>query len=199
MVEERSKNSPEIMPTENSPESKQTLWKITKDILQVVICALILTFVLRSYVVEARQIPSGSMQPTLEIGDRLLVDKIVFRFNELHHLDIVVFAPPPEAQIGDVKNDLIKRIIGLPNDTIQVADQQVRVNGKPLSEPYIAQEPNYNYGPVTVPEGMVFVMGDNRNNSFDSHLWGFLPIENIKGRAFLRFWPPSRMGGLDNN
>ncbi|PKM83386.1 MAG: signal peptidase I [Firmicutes bacterium HGW-Firmicutes-14] len=171
-------------------------WDFIKDAIQVIVLALILTFVLRHYVVEAREIPSGSMLPTLEIGDRLLVDKIVFKFDEFERTDIVVFAPPPEAQIGDMKNDLIKRIIGLPGDTVEVRDGKVLINGESLEEPYIAQKPSYNIGPITIPEGAVFVMGDNRNNSFDSHSWGFLPIENIKGRAFWRFWPLNRTGLL---
>ncbi len=170
---------------------------IIKDTFQVIFLALILTFILRSYVVEARQIPSGSMQPTLQIGDRLLIDKIVFKFSELNRKDIVVFAPPPEAQVGNLRNDFIKRIIGLPGDTIEVTGGKVLVNGQRLTEPYIAQRPAYDYGPVTVPDGSVFVMGDNRNNSLDSHAWGFLPIENIKGRAFFRFWPVNRIGLID--
>lgn len=175
----------------------QKIWDLFKDVLQVVIFALILTFVLRSYVVEARGIPTGSMIPTLQIGDKLLVDKIYYKFTELHQGDIVVFAPPPEAQVGNNKTDFIKRVIGLPGDKVQVTDGTVFVNDKPLTEPYINQKPNYNYGPVTVPEGSLFVMGDNRNNSFDSHAWGFLPMQNVKGRAFFRYWPPDRIGPED--
>lgn len=177
----------------------QKIWGFVKDTIQVIFFALILTFVLRSYVVEARGIPTGSMIPTLEIGDKLLVDKIVYKFEKLHRKDIVVFAPPPEAQVGGTKTDFIKRIIGLPGDTIQITGGTVFVNGKPLTEPYIAQKPDYNYGPVTVPEGSLFVMGDNRNNSFDSHSWGFLPIANIKGRAFFRYWPVDRVGTIDKS
>jgi signal peptidase I len=169
-----------------------------KDTVQVVVFALILTFILRSYIVEARQIPSGSMIPTLQIGDRLLVDKIMYKLNkDLNRKDIVVFAPPPEAGALGNKNDYIKRIIGVSGDTIQVTGGQVLLNDTPITEPYINEKPNYEYGPVVVPEGAVLVMGDNRNNSFDSHAWGFLPLENIKGRAFLRFWPPNRIGKID--
>lgn len=175
----------------------QKIWDLIKDVIQVVVFALILTFVLRSYVVEARGIPTGSMIPTLQIGDKLLVDKIYYKSTELHRSDIVVFAPPPEAQVGNNKTDFIKRVIGLPGDKIQVTTGIVFINDKPLTEPYINQKPNYNYGPVTVPEGYLFVMGDNRNNSFDSHSWGFLPVQNIKGRAFLRYWPPNRVGLVD--
>lgn len=175
----------------------QKVWEFIKDTIQVIFFAVVLTFILRSFVVEARQIPSGSMIPTLQIGDRLLVDKITYKFGELHRKDIIVFAPPPEAQVGEQKNDYIKRIIGLPGDEIQVNNGKVYLNGKELVEPYINQPPTYNYGPSIVPEGELFVMGDNRNNSFDSHAWGFLPQNNVKGRAFFRFWPPNRMGIIE--
>lgn len=180
-------------------DSSQKAWGFLKDILQIIIFALILTFFLRTYVIEARLIPSESMLPTLEIGDRLLVDKIVFKFRELEQTDIVVFAPPPEAQRGAGDDDLIKRIVGLPGDTVEVKEGRVFVNKKPLDEPYIAERLNYAYGPVAVPEGYLFVMGDNRNYSFDSHAWGFLPLENLKGRAFFRFWPLDRFGLIDDS
>lgn len=175
----------------------QNVKSFIKDTVQVLFFAILLTFVLRSYIVEARQIPSGSMIPTLQIGDRLLIDKITYKFSDLHHRDIVVFMPPPEAQLGGNKSDYIKRIVGLPGDKIQVSGGKVYVNGKEQTEPYIAQAPAYNYGPATVPEGELFVMGDNRNNSFDSHEWGFLPMTNVKGRAFFRFWPPNRIGVVE--
>ncbi|WP_418791650.1 signal peptidase I [Phosphitispora sp. TUW77] len=175
----------------------QKAWGFLKDVLQVLFFALILTFLLRSFVIEARLIPSESMLPTLEIGDRLLVDKIAFKFEELERTDIIVFAPPPEAQRGMVKEDLIKRIIGLPGDTVEVKEGMVFINNNSLEETYIAERINYTYGPVVVPEGYLFVMGDNRNYSFDSHEWGFLPLKNIKGRAFFRFWPAERVGLLD--
>ncbi|HWI54119.1 MAG TPA: signal peptidase I [Desulfobacteria bacterium] len=176
----------------------QKTWILIKDTAQVLFFAVLLTVVLRSYVVEARQIPSGSMIPTLQIGDRLLVDKITYKLGELHHRDIIVFAPPPEAQVGEIKSDYIKRIIGLPGDEIQVNNRRVFLNGKEMKEPYIAEPPEYNFGPVIVPDDSLFVMGDNRNNSFDSHAWGFLPMANIKGRAFFRFWPPNRIGIIES-
>lgn len=174
------------------------VWEFIKDTAQVVIFALILTFILRSFVFETRTIPSGSMLPTLQIGDKLFVDKIYFKMTELKRFDIITFMPPQGAQGGDVKlgTPWIKRLIGLPGDTIQVMDGKLYLNDKPLEEPYIKQKPTYSYGPVTVPDGMVFVMGDNRNNSNDSHFWGFLPMENIKGRAFYRYWPPDRIGPI---
>ena len=176
--------------------SDNKVWEFLKDTLQVVVFALILTFILRSYVFETRTIPSGSMLPTLQIGDKLFVDKVYFKFKDFQRFDILTFIPPQNAQAEGVKlgSPWIKRLIGLPGDTIQVMDGKVYLNDKPLEEPYINEKPNYTYGPVTVPDGMVFMMGDNRNNSNDSHFWGFLPMENIKGKAFYRYWPTNRVG-----
>ena len=176
--------------------SDNKVWDFLKDTVQVVVFALILTFILRSYVFETRTIPSGSMLPTLQLGDKLFVDKIYFKFKDYQRFEILTFIPPPNAQAEGVKlgSPWIKRLIGLPGDTIQVMDGKVFLNDKPLDEPYINQKPTYTYGPVTVPNGMVFMMGDNRNNSNDSHFWSFLPMENIKGRAFYRYWPPNRVG-----
>lgn len=174
--------------------SMEKVWALLKDIFQVIFFAAVLTLVLRSFVIDARQIPSESMVPTLQIGDRLLVDKIIYKFTDLHRGDIIVFAPPPEARTPELGNDdLIKRIIGLPGDKIQVQNGIVYINNKPLDEPYIAEKPTYTYGPETVPEDTFFMMGDNRNRSFDSHAWGFMPQENVKGRAFVRYWPLNRM------
>lgn len=173
-------------------------WRAVKEVIQIVLLAFVLSFVLRTYIVEARQIPSGSMEPTLKIGDRLMVDKIMFKFSELKRGDIVVFKPTLAA-MSNTGSDayFIKRIIGLPGDEITVAQGEVYVNGKALVEPYEAEPPKYVYGPKKIPAGMLFVMGDNRNNSADSHVWGFLPLENVKGKAFARFWPLNRMGGIN--
>ena len=173
-------------------------WRTLKEIVQIVVLAFLLSFVLRTYIVEARQIPSGSMEPTLQIGDRLMVDKIVFKFSELKRGDIVVFQPTPAAKASTGADSyFIKRVIGLPGDEITVSQGKVYINGKPLQEPYEAEEPDYIYGPRKVPDGMYFVMGDNRNNSADSHVWGFLPNDNVKGKAFARFWPLNRIGKLE--
>lgn len=113
----------------------------------------------------------------------------------------MVFDPPRQLQEFGYTPDnaFIKRVIGEPGDIVQVANGKVYLNGQPLTEPYIAEPPNYQLNPVRVPDGQFFVMGDNRNNSNDSHIWGFLPRQNIIGRAVFRFWTPDRIGVLDPN
>jgi signal peptidase I len=166
--------------------------------LQTLGLSIVLALGIRTFVAEARYIPSGSMEPTLEINDRLVVEKISYYFNPPERGDIVVFWPPdnlfPE---GKRRDAFIKRIIGIPGDTIEVADGTVFLNGEPLAEDYIKAEPTYTWGPETVPADSYLVLGDNRNSSFDSHSWGFVPAENIIGKAVVRFWPPNRIGGLE--
>ena len=162
--------------------------------------ALILAFIIRIFIAEPRYIPSDSMMPTLIQGDRLVVEKVAYNFNlrPLTRGDIVVFQPPFKLQVlGYSKNQaFIKRAIATPGETVAVQNGIVYVNDRPLSEDYIAEVPQYNLNPLTVPPGQLFVMGDNRNNSNDSHIWGFLPQENIIGRAVFRFWPLARIGNI---
>ncbi|NES81637.1 MAG: signal peptidase I [Moorea sp. SIO2B7] len=159
--------------------------------------AAVLAFGIRTFVAEARYIPSASMQPTLEINDRLIIEKVSYHFKEPQRGDVVVFAPTEKLVEQNFKDAFIKRVIGLPGDKVQVMGGRVYVNDQPLREKYIEEEPQYDYGPVKVPEGQYLVLGDNRNNSYDSHYWGFVPRENLIGRAVVRFWPFNRMGSLD--
>jgi signal peptidase I len=172
--------------------------KFLKENLPVVAIALVLAVLIRTFVAEPRFIPSDSMFPTLHIGDRLIVEKISYRFRPPLHQDIVVFEPPLQLQKqGFTKDDaFIKRIIGEPEQTVSVQDGKVFVNQRVLQESYIAEPPNYFLESLKVPSGQVFVMGDNRNNSNDSHVWGFLPQRNIIGRAAFRFWPLERFGPI---
>ena len=124
------------------------------------------------------------MNPTLQNGEYVLVSRLSYKLNLPQRGDIIVFSYPV-----DTNQDLIKRVIGLPGETVSVRNSQVLINGVLLEEPYIAQEPLYS-GEWTVPNGQLFVLGDNRNDSKDSHQWGMLPVENIIGKALIIYWPP---------
>jgi len=178
--------------TSKPPSKLKALW----ENLQILIVALVLALLVRAYIAEPRFIPSDSMVPTLQVGDRLVVEKISYRLHLPEFGDIVVFDPPPQLQQQGYKKDqaFIKRIIGQPGQTIEIKNGKVLVDNQPLQESYIAESPSYIMKPAQVPEGAFFVMGDNRNNSNDSHVWGFLPKENIIGRAWVRFYPFDRVG-----
>ena len=167
------------------------------EIVKTLATAFILAIGIRTLVAEARYIPSSSMEPTLEINDRLIIEKISYRFKTPQRGDVVVFSPTDKLKEQNFKDAFIKRVIGLPGETVEVKGEKVYVNGKALREKYIEEAPEYTYGPVTVPQGQYLVLGDNRNNSYDSHYWGFVPRENLIGRAIVRFWPIKRLGSLD--
>ena len=175
------------------------LKKSQKENLQIVAIALILAVVIRLFVAEPRFIPSDSMVPTLQIGDRLVVEKVSYTLHLPETGDIIVFEPPAQLQqYGYAPNRaFIKRIIGTPGDTVQVHNGKVYLNQQPLTEPYTAEAPDYEMEKVQVPASQFFVMGDNRNNSNDSHIWGFLPRQNIIGRAIFRFFPTDRIGKIE--
>jgi signal peptidase I len=214
---------PELAPSDPPTPGKVSLFKRFESI-RIIAIALVLAFFLRSFVLEPRFIPSGSMEPTLQVNDRVIVEKVSYWFGAPHRGDIVVFYPPRSPYIQDNTKAYIKRIIGLPGDRISIHDGSVYVNDVPLDEAYIAEAIDYVYPPeqaklqelldkgnlgnkvalanlnvsVTVPEESFWVMGDNRNYSNDSHVWGFLPKPNIIGHASFRFWPiDDRFGLID--
>ena len=164
------------------------------EFLVILLVSFVLVFgFVRPFVVEAFWIPSASMVPTLKYGDRVLVNKFIYRFTEPQRGDIIVF----KSVEGDGQ-DLIKRVVGVPGDEIAVRRGKLFVNGEPQNEPYVNKKfPDRSfYAPTTVPKDHVFAMGDNRANSQDSRVFGPVPEENIEGEAFLRFWPPHRIGSL---
>ena len=171
-------------------------WQFLRENGPLLIIALILALLLRIFVAEPRYIPSDSMLPTLERGDRLVVEKVSYHFHPTHIGDIVVFHPPEllQSQGYSLDQAFIKRVIATPGQTVKVIDGIVYRDDQPLQESYILEEPYYYLPPVQVPDGQLFVMGDNRNNSNDSHVWGFLPQDNIIGHALFRFFPPTRWG-----
>jgi signal peptidase I len=164
------------------------------EFLIILLVSFVLVFgFVRPFVIEAFWIPSASMVPTLKYGDRVLVNKFIYRFTEPERGDVIVF----KSVEGDGQ-DLIKRVVGVPGDEIAVRGGTLFVNGEPQKEPYVNKKyPDRSfYAPTTVPKDHVFAMGDNRANSQDSRIFGPVPEENIEGEAFLRFWPPHRIGGL---
>ncbi|MBD2544556.1 MULTISPECIES: signal peptidase I [Planktothricoides] len=195
-IEETVSDSKSQLPVNQAPKyTEENPWL---ESLKTIVLSGILAIGIRTFVAEARYIPSGSMLPTLEINDRLIIDKLGYRFKDPQRGDIVVFSPTPALQKENFKDAFIKRVIGLPGDTVEVKGGKVYVNDQPLQEQYIQEQPNYDYGPVVVPENQYLVLGDNRNNSYDSHYWGFVPRENIIGQAVIRFFPFNRMGGIDS-
>lgn len=157
------------------------------DILETLLLSVLLFLIINA--VSARiKIDGSSMEPTLHHGEFVIVSKINYRFGEPERGDIVVFDFP-----RNITQEYIKRAIGLPGDTVEIKDQRVFVNGEKISEPYVNAPPNYE-GEWQVPEGSLFVLGDNRNNSSDSHNWGVVPMENVIGEAFFVYWPPDSWG-----
>ncbi|NEQ45887.1 MAG: signal peptidase I [Leptolyngbya sp. SIOISBB] len=198
---------PQPPQTPDNPASKNTEHKTNPVVegIQTLGLSIVLALGIRAFVAEARYIPSGSMEPTLEINDRLVIEKISYHLNPPQRGDIIVFWPPEsiyEKEEEEPRKDaFIKRVIGVPGDTVEVRDGTVLIDGVPLEEDYIKAEPNYTWGPETVPPEAYLVLGDNRNSSYDSHAWPspdfFVPEDNIIGKAVVRFWPPSRLGGLN--
>lgn len=173
--------------TQVQPESvteQPTNWKrIALDILETIVLAVVLYFGINAVSARVR-VDGFSMNPTLQDKEYILVNKLAYKTGEPARGDIVVFMFPMNLQ-----EDLIKRVIGLPGESVSVRNGVVTVNGAILDEPYIAAAPSYD-GEWTVPEGQLFVLGDNRNDSRDSHQWNYLPIENVIGKAVLIYWPP---------
>ncbi|MEL6938327.1 MAG: signal peptidase I [Cyanobacteria bacterium J06598_1] len=185
--------------TAQAPPPKKSWRETLGENIKLVAIALTIAIVVRFFIAEPRFIPSPSMVPTLAVGDRLLIEKVSYRLHPPTRGDIVVFEPPPQLQEYGYRASqaFIKRVIGLPGQQVQVSQGRVYVDGTPLAETYILEAPQYEMPPVTVPTGQLFVMGDNRNDSNDSHVWGFLPVENVIGRAALRFWPLDKVGEVN--
>lgn len=178
---------------------------VVREYVEAIVIAVLLALFVRTFVVQAFKIPSGSMLPTLQIGDHLLVNKfsygvklpvtgtVLFSRPGPSRGDVVVFRFPRDRSL-----DYIKRVIGVAGDIVELRDKQVFVNGEKVSDPYAhftsldimksANGPRDNFGPVTVPQGKVFVMGDNRDNSYDSRFWGFVDMRDVLGKAFIIYW-----------
>lgn len=164
---------------------------VAREYAEALIVAVLLALVIRTFVVQAFKIPSGSMLPTLQIGDHILVNKFIYHFEPIHRGDVIVFKYPQ-----DESRDFIKRVIGLPGETLEIRGRQVLTNGVPLKEPYAVYADGSlarvlereRLGPILIPPGKLFMMGDNRDHSLDSRVWGFLDIHKVKGKAFIVYF-----------
>ena len=157
-----------------------------RDIVITVILAVVIFFALQ-FAVQNFVVIGASMQPSFYEGERVVATKLAYKLHEPERGDVIIFLPP-----GNMEDDLIKRIIGLPGDIVEVKDGVVYVNNLPLLEPYIKQPPSYTYSTEIVPEDEYWVLGDNRNNSNDSHTGWTVPREDIIGKAWLIIWPPDQ-------
>ncbi len=202
------------MPLTSEEEmGKSTSKSMVREYAEAIIIAIVLALVIRAFVVQAFKIPSGSMKSTLLIGDHILVNKFIYGIrapilnDELLHIgdpkrkDIVVFRYPV-----DPSKDFIKRVIGLPGDSVKITDKKVFINGHLLDEPYaVHSDPKIlpasisardNMGPVVVPPNSLFVMGDNRDESYDSRFWNFVDMGELRGKAFIIYWSWNSDGEL---
>jgi signal peptidase I len=157
---------------------------MARQVLFVILAAVGIFFLLQT-TIQSVVVLGSSMEPNFEEGQRLIVNKVTYRLREPKLGEVIVFQPPNNDNV-----DFIKRIIAGPGDTVEIKDGTVYVNDLPLNEPYIKAHPGYTLSPTTVPKNEYFVLGDNRNNSNDSHSWGTLPRQNIVGLAWVSIWPP---------
>jgi len=164
---------------------------ILRQVLFVILAAVGIFFLLQT-TIQSFVVVGDSMKPGFEEGQRLLVNKVIYRLREPKIGEVIVFQPPTNRN-----TDYIKRIIALPGDTIEIKSGTVYVNSLPLDEPYIKAHPSYILPKETIPENEYFVLGDNRNNSNDSHSWGALPRQNIVGLAWVSIWPPGLIPQYD--
>lgn len=181
--------TPPGAPRTRSPVRNTVEW------VAIIAAALIAAVVIKTWLIQAFYIPSPSMEQTLNIQDRVLVNKLSYRLHDVNRGDVVVFERPPN-DVGQIR-DLIKRVIALPGETVEGRDGRVLIDGRPLREPYLAAGTFTSpFGPTEVPDGFVWVMGDNRGNSSDSRVFGSVNESSIIGRAFVRVWPLTALGLL---
>jgi signal peptidase I len=182
------------------PQPAGRLSPSTRSMLEwfgVIVGALLVALFARATVVQAFYIPSGSMLPTLEIGDRVLVNRLSYKLHDIHRGDIVVFERPQGTEDGSGIKDLIKRVVGLPGETIEARDGKVYIDGKLLEEGYLPDgTPTTDLPATEIPPDHIFVMGDNRTGSNDSRRFGPVPEDSVIGRAFVRIWPVRKIGTM---
>ena len=189
---EREDTPLEARPPQASPQPNPSgAARLLQDILQTLLISAVLFLGINTITARIR-VDGFSMEPSMHSGEFVIVNKLAYKFTPVRRFDVIVFLFPRNPD-----QEYIKRVIGLPGDEVVIADKQVRVNGELLDEPYILQPPAYS-GTWVVPEGSLFVLGDNRNNSSDSHNWGPVPLDYVIGKAVLIYWPPSEWGLVEH-
>jgi signal peptidase I len=211
----------EVSPTRVARSEARESSKFWRELPVLVVVALLVAIIIKTFLVQAFYIPSESMEPTLRHGDRVLVCRFCYRIGDIHRGDVVVFSDPnprPDGRgvvsaffhwlgegIGVARpenEDFIKRVIGLPGDVVEIERGTVYVNGEPLDEPYLDPEKDTRtFARIQVPDGMLFVLGDNRAHSGDSRFApptgvGYVPVDKVIGKAFVIVWPPGRWGWI---
>lgn len=207
----------QVTDNNNSTQKPDSSW--IAELGRTIVLSIVLALGIRTFVAEARWIPSGSMEPTLHgspnqwEADKIIVDKLSYKFSNPQRGDIVVFSPTKELQQEQYQDAFIKRIIGLPGEQVALKNGKVYINNQPLPEnTYLSPsqqtvvnvctsgpQPPFLAKSVTIPPNSYLVLGDNRNSSYDSRCWGVVPRENIIGRAIIRFWPLNNIGGIDKS
>ncbi|PMB21366.1 signal peptidase I [Fischerella thermalis] len=207
----------QVTDNNNSTQKPDSSW--IAELGRTIVLSIVLALGIRTFVAEARWIPSGSMEPTLHgspnqwEADKIIVDKLSYKFSDPQRGDIVVFSPTKELQKEDYQDAFIKRIIALPGEQVALKNGKVYINNQPLPEnTYLSPsqqtvvnvctsgpQPPFLAKSVTIPPNSYLVLGDNRNSSYDSRCWGVVPRENIIGRAIIRFWPLNNIGGIDKS
>jgi len=177
---------------QNTKDLKKDIKKrkksMIRELLETVISAGIIAFIIITFIGQVTVVRGASMEPTLHDRERLIANKISYRFQSPERNEIVIFRPP----IG-IKRNYIKRIIGIPGDKIEIVDGKIYVNDQALEEPYVKYRSSEDMPPTIVPTGSFFVLGDNRPNSSDSRYWGFVPRKNVIGKAWIVFWPLNKI------
>jgi signal peptidase I len=207
---------PITQPEETPPPKKPTFWQGLREVLIILVIAAIVAIFIQSFFMKAFMIPSSSMSPTLQIGDRVLVDRVTYYFRKPRRGDIIVFRYPPKDPkalnttnlffwpIDQILETLhvthrmesppfVKRVIATGGETIEIKQGQIYINGKKIKEDYKVPD-NYDMPATRIPDGELFCMGDNRPNSRDSRYWGTVPIRAVIGKVFLKWWPPKDFG-----
>ncbi|MGC9396614.1 MAG: signal peptidase I [Anaerolineae bacterium] len=168
----------------------RSVLNLVRNVLETVLPAIVLAFLITHFVGQRTLVLSCSMEPNLHENQQLIVDKLTYHFRQPERGEIVVI------DMGEGEIPLIKRVVGLPGETLEIKDNRVLIDGQVLSEPYLAEAYQRDYGPVTIPKDSVFVMGDNRNNSRDSRMIGAITLDRIVSRAWVRVWPVEDIGLL---